>query len=185
MKTTLGIIFSSNYCYTVSTSYHKGKYTYQDSSKTACQYNKHLALESISHQINQHKQVVLGISHQDVQTELITIDGSLSHREIDQYARSKTTSTFFDYEIVSQTPKQISLRVISAPKSIIDDNQHVFNRAKVPLHVIDTDTLALHRLRKHIDNPDNRDQLSIPTERSQNTDIYFCIALGLSLWGAV
>lgn len=181
---TIGIYFSKDHCFALEAIDKRGQYTCEQFFKIPYAQDKITALAHFASRPHRYKRVILGISHHLVQTQRITLDSTLSENEIIHYLKSKIETPFFDYEILNQQGEKISLQIISVSEKVIKENQTLFHAAKLPLHVIDTDKLSLHRLTNYLARINDREKLFTTSQLPQQDPIYFFITMGLAFWGA-
>ena len=133
--------------------------------------------------------VILGIPSQQIIMRDFTLDATLSDANIMQYLKTQSTKLFghpaeklcLDYEIqINEDKNNKKIRSVAAHRSNIYFYRDLFLAAKIPLHAIDVDALALERFTNTLlpieNNVVNQTRLSMQEMAS------FSVAFGLCLW---
>ncbi|OGT46968.1 MAG: hypothetical protein A3E82_02870 [Gammaproteobacteria bacterium RIFCSPHIGHO2_12_FULL_38_11] len=130
--------------------------------------------------------VILGVENQSVMMRELTIDATLSDKQILNYLRMQSDHLFgyaaeklsVDYEIIKNKIQGKKLiRVVSALQVDMTYYQELFLSQNFQLSAIDIDSLALERFYQFENNIINKTMIS-------NQDLKkFAVAIGLALWG--
>lgn len=180
--TTTGIHFSDTHCYTATVSLRAAPTIINALSVSHDSNNIEKTIQAIEPLLREKTNIIVGIPHQMVAIQSITLDHVLSDQETIAFLQSRAEALFghkahelyFDYEKTNGTQNP-AITAVAAHQHAIKKIQSVFQKENLMLRAIDVDTLALARFMTH----QKSFVLKTPIVLEN-----FSVALGLCLWGS-